>query len=116
MLVDLKKEKTIISIKGKTIDNQTRCVHYYSDLDIVAIKFICCNEYYPCYACHEETADHLSETWNKSEWETLAILCGACQQEMTINQYLNCEAACPFCQAPFNPKCSNHYHLYFTNS
>ena len=102
-----------VEIKGKTVDNQTRCEHYHSELDIIAIKFICCDTYYPCFSCHSEATEHIAQTWNKAEWNTLAVFCGACQSEMTINQYLNCQSSCPFCQAAFNPKCSNHYHLYF---
>ena len=102
-----------IEIKGKTVDNQTRCEHYHSDLDIIAVKFKCCDAYYPCFACHNEATEHNPQTWNKTEWDTLAVFCGACQNEMTINQYLKSEAICPFCQAAFNPKCQNHHHLYF---
>ena len=109
-------EKIKIDVKGETVDNQTRCVHYHSDLDIIAIKFKCCNEYYPCFTCHAETADHAPQTWDKNDSKILAVLCGACQQEMTIHQYLNSSSVCPFCQAAFNPKCSNHYHLYFDES
>ena len=100
-------------IKGKPVDKQTRCEHYQSELDIIAIKFKCCNDYYPCFSCHAETTRHEPQTWPQSEFDTLAILCGACQQEMSINQYINSHAACPFCQAAFNPRCENHYHLYF---
>jgi len=100
-------------VKGFTIDNQTRCKHYHSDLDVIAIKFKCCNIYYSCFSCHEELATHPHEIWNREEFDSLAILCGVCKHELTINQYLNCEAQCPNCSAHFNPKCSNHYHLYF---
>jgi uncharacterized CHY-type Zn-finger protein len=106
----VKKE---IEVKGKIVDNQTRCVHYRSDLDIIAIKFKCCNEYYPCFSCHEEEAGHEPQTWKKEEFDTLAILCGVCEHELTINEYLKSDAICPNCQAAFNPKCSIHYHLYF---
>ena len=27
-------------------------------LDVIAIKFKCCNKYYPCYKCHEEHESH----------------------------------------------------------
>lgn len=103
----------MIKVKGKTIDDQTRCVHYHSPLDIVAIKFKCCGDYYPCYQCHEETTDHKPLVWKKNEWDTGAILCGVCKKELTINQYLSSNDRCPHCRAAFNPKCSNHYHLYF---
>jgi len=95
------------------IDHQTRCKHYHTDIDIIAIKFKCCNTYYGCYYCHEEAADHKHMVWPRNEWETKAILCGSCDTELTINQYMNSDYTCPTCQAAFNPRCQNHYHLYF---
>jgi uncharacterized CHY-type Zn-finger protein len=100
-------------LKGKLIDAQTRCSHYHSGLDIIAIKFRCCDTYYPCYSCHHEEANHTAEVWQKAEFDTKAILCGVCKTELTINDYLNSDSKCPNCQSAFNPKCSNHYHLYF---
>jgi uncharacterized CHY-type Zn-finger protein len=100
-------------IYGNTVDNETRCVHYHSDLDIIAIKFACCDRYYSCYQCHEETADHKAIPWPKSRFDEKAILCGACQSELTVNEYLNSGACCPHCDHPFNPGCKHHYHLYF---
>ena len=102
-----------MQVKGKTTDNQTRCVHYHSPLDIIAIKFKCCGEYYPCYFCHTEEAGHVAVKWPKTEFEQKAILCGNCNTEMTIEEYFDCNYECPYCKAPFNPKCSNHNHLYF---
>jgi putative transcriptional regulator len=102
-----------IEIKGKKVDNQTRCIHYHSPLDIIAIKFKCCNSYYPCYQCHEEAADHPSQVWKKEDFETKAIICGVCKTEMSINTYKSSDYQCPFCSANFNPKCSLHDHLYF---
>ncbi len=102
-----------INIKGKTVDDQARCIHYHSPLDIIAIKFKCCNNYYPCYYCHDEEQDHQAEIWEKSERDTKAILCGVCKQEISILQYLNCNNLCPNCKSKFNSKCTNHYELYF---
>ena len=102
-----------IIIKGKPVDDQTRCIHYHSPLDVIAIKFKCCNEYYPCYHCHEEVAGHPLETWGKNEHHTKAILCGICKQELTIEQYLQGNNQCPSCHNKFNPKCSAHYPFYF---
>ena len=102
-----------IIIKGKIVDNKTRCVHYHSDLDIIAIKFKCCNDYYPCYYCHMETTDHKHEVWKKNEFDTKAIFCGNCTGELSINEYLNCNNKCIFCNSQFNYKCIDHYHLYF---
>lgn len=103
----------MIAVKGKIIDNETRCEHYHSRLDVIAIKFKCCNEYYPCYQCHEETTNHEVEIWRKEEWNTKAILCGVCKEELTINEYFHSNNHCPYCKAAFNPDCKRHYHLYF---
>lgn len=103
----------MIVVKGQSIDQQTRCVHYHSAIDVIAIRFKCCNTYYPCYFCHEETAGHPAEQWPRNQFDTKAILCGVCKEEMTIAAYQNCGYQCPACKAPLNPKCSNHDHLYF---
>lgn len=102
-----------IEVKGKPIDEQTRCVHYHSPLDIIALKFRCCGSYYPCFYCHEETTDHLPQRWRSEDAEEKAILCGACQTELTIAQYRNSGYTCPACSAVFNPGCHKHDHLYF---
>lgn len=103
----------MIQVKGKTVDDETRCEHYHSPLDVIAIKFKCCNEYYPCYECHKESVDHEAKVWPKEEWNTRAILCGVCRTELTIQEYFDSGNHCPECNAAFNPKCLGHYHLYF---
>lgn len=105
-----------ITIFGKPVDNQTRCVHWHSELDIIAIKFKCCNQYYPCYSCHAETTDHKPEVWPKKEFDQKAILCGVCGNELSITDYMACDNTCPKCSSLFNPGCKNHYHLYFEKS
>jgi uncharacterized CHY-type Zn-finger protein len=100
-------------LKGKLVDDETRCEHYHSPLDIIAIKFKCCNDYYPCYECHEELASHPSQVWTKEERNTKAILCGICKTELTIQEYIDSANTCPQCNSSFNPNCSRHYHLYF---
>ncbi|WP_143961093.1 CHY zinc finger protein [Litoribacter populi] len=102
-----------VNVFGKSVDNQTRCVHWHSELDIIAIKFKCCDKYYPCFSCHEEEADHEHEVWPVGEFDEKAILCGACGHELTIQEYMDSNNTCPKCEASFNPGCSNHYHLYF---
>lgn len=103
-----------LMVKGKVIDNQTRCSHYHTDLDIIAIKFKCCDTYYPCYSCHKETADHEAITWPENEWDSKAILCGVCGYELTVKEYMASNNTCPLCQSSFNPNCKKHYDLYFT--
>jgi uncharacterized CHY-type Zn-finger protein len=105
--------KLTVTVKGKIIDEHTRCVHYHSALDVIAIKFKCCNEYYSCYYCHEEEVDHQHQAWPKNEFDKKAILCGNCNNEMTIGEYLASNDHCLHCDAAFNPGCQNHHHLYF---
>jgi len=102
-----------IEVFGKVMDDQVRCEHYHSELDIIAIKFKCCDKYYPCFQCHLETTDHAPQAWPGHEWHTKAILCGNCKTELTINEYMGSGNQCPHCNARFNPNCSKHYHLYF---
>jgi uncharacterized CHY-type Zn-finger protein len=102
-----------IIVKGQAVDANTRCVHYHSPLDVIAIKFKCCATYFPCYYCHQEASNHPGEVWKKEEFNQTAILCGSCFQEMSIAQYKRCNYHCPFCDTTFNPNCINHDHLYF---
>ncbi|WP_407269854.1 CHY zinc finger protein [Radiobacillus sp. PE A8.2] len=105
-------KKNGIKVFGLVVDNYTRCQHYASKSDIIAIKFACCKKYYPCYKCHEQVQQHKIALWSTNEFDSKAILCGACGNELTINQYLMANS-CVHCYALFNPKCSLHYHLYF---
>ncbi|MUK87692.1 hypothetical protein GMD78_04660 [Ornithinibacillus sp. L9] len=99
-------------VYGPTIDEETRCIHYHSLNDIVAIKFKCCNKYYPCYKCHQESEGHSIIKWPKQEFDEQAILCGVCKTELTITEYVQTNT-CPTCQSSFNEGCQNHYHIYF---
>lgn len=98
---------------GEPVDLQTRCFHYHLPEDVIAIRFKCCDKYYPCYSCHEESESHAAIQWKKSEWDSKAILCGVCGAELTINEYMNSGNNCPACKSRFNPNCSKHYALYF---
>lgn len=100
-------------VRGLALDGETRCAHWRSALDIVAIRMKCCGLYYACQDCHDALADHPLRPWPERERETKAVLCGACGMEMSIRAYLECENLCPFCRAPFNPGCRNHHHFYF---
>lgn len=98
---------------GVELDPQTRCVHYNSPLDIIAIKMKCCGRYFACKDCHDALADHAIEVWPVAEWDRSAVLCGTCRTELSIRQYLRCSDLCPHCKAQFNPRCRSHYHFYF---
>ena len=99
-------------VYGQTTDDMTRCVHYATAFDIVAIKFKCCGRYYPCFQCHADGETHPAERWPEAEWSEQAILCGQCRTELTITEYRRA-TACPSCGAAFNERCSLHAHLYF---
>lgn len=99
-------------VLGRPIDAETRCVHWSSPLDVVAIRFACCGDLYPCHACHEETAGHDAATWPEDARAERAVLCGGCGHLLAIAEY-GVAAACPSCAAPFNPGCALHWHLYF---
>ncbi|MFF1574213.1 CHY zinc finger protein [Leifsonia sp. NPDC058292] len=99
-------------IHGQTIDDQTRCVHYGAAEDVIAIKFHCCDRYYPCHLCHAADADHPAELWPLDERDRPAVVCGVCSSELTVTQYLDVDG-CPSCGAAFNPGCKLHTHLYF---
>ena len=82
----MEESKTEIIVRGKLVDDQTRCIHYHSPLDVIAIKLKCCGEYYACFYCHEQEVDHKAEQWKPGEYEIKAILCGVCNHEMTIDE------------------------------
>jgi uncharacterized CHY-type Zn-finger protein len=100
-------------IRGVGLDAQTRCAHWRSPLDIVAIKMKCCGVYYACKDCHAALAGHAIEIWPRIEWDRKAVLCGACGTELSIRQYLDSADKCPTCGAGFNPGCKLHGHFYF---
>ncbi len=100
-------------VNGVGMDAETRCAHYHTELDIIAIKFKCCGRWFPCYKCHQEIAEHSTETWPANEWKEAAILCGVCGNQQTIADYRKGNATCISCSANFNPACAKHHHLYF---
>lgn len=101
------------TVRGLDVNAETRCRHYRSERDVIAIRFPCCDEYYACYACHAAVADHGAERWSAGARDEPAVLCGVCGTELTIAEYLACEHVCPTCEVTFNPGCANHYDRYF---
>ena len=100
-------------VRGLDLDPQTRCAHWHSGLDVIAIKIRCCGTYYACHDCHQALAGHPSQVWAAEEFDELAVLCGACGTELSVRAYLGCDSRCPHCGAAFNPGCHKHRHLYF---
>ncbi|HAF72665.1 MAG TPA: hypothetical protein DCL06_07120, partial [Corynebacterium variabile] len=57
------------------------CAHWRSPLDIVAIRFRCCGQTYPCLHCHDEAEDHPVTPWptaTASDRAQKAVLCRSC--------------------------------------
>ena len=102
-----------VEIKGTNVERQTRCAHYKTDFDVIALKFKCYDDWFPCFECHAENTNHAAEVWSKNEFNEKAVLCGVCGLMLEITEYLNCRSTCPKCESSFNPRCANHYHLYF---
>ncbi len=106
-------ERFDVPVRGVAVDENTRCRHWDSDVDVVALKFACCETYYPCFECHAETTDHEPVQWPRTRFDEPAVLCGACREELTVESYLDCGDSCPSCDTQFNPGCREHRHLYF---
>lgn len=101
-----------ITVRGGLVDGETRCVHYDGPQDVIALRFACCDEWFPCHLCHAETTDHDSRPWRRDERATEAVLCGVCTATLRIADYVAVDA-CPRCGAEFNPGCRLHHRLYF---
>ena len=114
-----------VHVYGAAIDDQTRCVHWHSPRDVVAIKMHCCHRFYPCHTCHQQQTDsppHPHTVWPRTEWQHPALLCGVCKSLFSIADYVNVyeanqaggsDSRCPHCKADWNPGCGKHLNLYF---
>lgn len=100
-------------VRGLDLDSQTRCAHWHSERDIIAIRMRCCGTYFACRECHDALADHPVQVWPKTEWDQPGVLCGACGLELSVREYLDGDSRCPDCGSAFNPGCKTHHHLYF---
>lgn len=99
-------------VYGDVLDAETRCLHYHSELDVIALRCFACRRYYPCYHCHDKYEDHAYLAY-PSQLDHPIVLCGVCHQEMTVGDYRAGEGHCPNCQVSFNPGCYRHEDIYF---
>jgi len=102
----------MIEAQGFLVDKQTRCIHYHSKLDIIALQCYDCKKYYACYRCHDSLENHPFEPYPLSLIQGKPILCGVCLKLLTYKQYKE-SLSCPFCFSRFNPGCQNHKERYF---
>ncbi|MDO5634840.1 MAG: CHY zinc finger protein [Micrococcus sp.] len=110
-----------VVVDGVGMDEQTRCVHYRTTRDVVALRLGCCAVYYACRQCHDERADHAAVVVPARDADQPRARCGVCGALMTVREYraLHTDTGaaeaphCPRCRAEFNPGCALHDHLYF---
>ncbi|ESP88814.1 CHY zinc finger protein [Candidatus Halobonum tyrrellensis] len=102
-----------VEVRGVDVGPETRCAHYAGERDVIALRFGCCERYYPCFACHEAVADHDAEPWPRARSDEPAVLCGVCGATLTVDAYLDAGFVCPACDAAFNPGCAAHHDRYF---
>ncbi|GGM67405.1 putative CHY-type Zn-finger protein [Halarchaeum rubridurum] len=100
-------------VRGLDVDPETRCAHYDTARDVVAVRAACCDTYYPCRACHDAVADHDHEVVPRDAFDDPAVLCGACGATLTVREYADCDDACPACGHAFNPGYKRHWSRYF---
>ncbi|MDW3648542.1 MAG: CHY zinc finger protein [Bacteroidia bacterium] len=101
-------------VQGLELDSQSRCVHWNSELDIVALRMPEDEAFYACYECYEAIHHTLPPRWKKEDFEEAkSILCGQCGTVMSVRTYLDSKNHCPSCKSSFNPGCAKHYHFYF---
>ena len=98
-------------VPGVDVDEETRCAHYGTERDVVAIRLPCCDTFYPCHLCHAAVADHDAERWPIDRRGEPAVLCGAWGAEVAIKEYLGV-TGCPACETRFNPGCADHSGRY----
>ncbi|QLH76696.1 hypothetical protein HZS55_04980 [Halosimplex rubrum] len=102
-----------VPLRGVDVDPETRCVHYDDAVDVVALRFPCCDRYYPCFRCHDAVTDHDPERVPRAAFGEPGVLCGVCGTALSVREYLDCDDTCPECGASFNPGCRRHRDRYF---
>jgi len=102
-----------VPLRGVAVGPETRCAHYDGPRDVIAIRFACCEVYYPCIECHAVTTDHPATSWPHARRHESVVLCGACDRTMAATAYLQADHTCPHCGAAFNPGCAAHHDRYF---
>jgi uncharacterized CHY-type Zn-finger protein len=96
-------------VYGPTVDEHTRCVHYATELDIIAIRFACCDRYYPLPLCAiPRLTDHPARTVATRASGTSPPSCARmCWTELTIDPL--CQAGCEPLRIREEPEHHGHH-------
>ncbi len=70
---------------GIDLDQEYRCLHYHTPLDIVGLKCAFCQTYYACYHCHDQLTDHAFVPTGHQE--TSPVICGHCRKLLSLAEY-----------------------------
>lgn len=106
-------ERFLHPVRGIAVGPNTRCAHYDGPNDVIALRFGCCEVYYPCFKCHRAATEHNTLRWPAERRQEPAVLCGVCGATMTAETYRRAAYECPHCGADFNPGCRAHWDRYF---
>ena len=102
-------KKTSRQIFGFIVDDEGRCIHYFSNLDIIANRCGKCGKFYSCYKCHDMAEQHTFLPVHPDEKDS--VMCGACGALYSYNDY-SLLTKCKKCSSPFNPRCALHKSCY----
>ena len=72
--------RTLILVRGKGLSehSETRCSHWHSPRDVLALAAPCCGgDFFACAQCHDEVTGHVLQPWpSDTPLATHALLCG----------------------------------------
>ena len=67
----------------------SRCAHWHSELDVLALQAPCCGKFYACASCHDACEDHALEPWPAdTPVSQPALMCGVCRHRYSIETYI----------------------------
>jgi uncharacterized CHY-type Zn-finger protein len=101
------------AVRGVGVGPETRCAHYHGERDVIALRYGCCESFYPCHECHDAVADHEPEPWPRERFAEAAVVCGVCGTALSARAYLDADHECPACGTAFNSGCVAHHDRYF---
>jgi biotin transport system substrate-specific component len=105
----LKAGKTSRDIYGYITDDEGRCIHYASKLDIIANRCGKCGRFYSCYKCHDMAESHPFSPVDSKENDS--VMCGVCGSLYSYDEYSSL-VKCRKCLSFFNPRCALHKSCY----